>query len=93
MFFSFLDIIICDSENGKPLPVKESFSVETSNIQYPPDDNRWFAIQIMGINSFEYGNNELVGAAIKKNIMFEKLGYTPIMVLFEILIILITHNK
>ncbi|XP_072942267.1 FAST kinase domain-containing protein 5, mitochondrial [Epargyreus clarus] len=79
------DLIICNDENGNPLPVNEMFKDKKYGVIYPPpDDNKWIVLVIAGRNSMIYKFDTPTGNYQAKVRELNALGFRGALVLWNI---------
>ncbi|XP_037301638.1 FAST kinase domain-containing protein 5, mitochondrial-like [Manduca sexta] len=82
------DIILCNDAQGKPLPVKDSFSnINFGVLRRPPDKNKWIVLVIAGRNAILYGTDIPTGYFHIKVNELRKLGFHAALVRYSILFI------
>lgn len=74
--FFFSDIIICNNNQGNPLPVDKAFNnTNFAFVTKPPNDNIWVALIIAGRNTIVQKLNTPTGHLIAKVKELNALGY------------------
>ncbi|XP_018328684.1 uncharacterized protein LOC108739333 isoform X1 [Agrilus planipennis] len=84
--FSRSDIIICKNIRREEFIKIEGFENYTlGDIMYPPkrDDCRWYAICVIGRNSTIRDTTKVLGLMNMKRRQLEKIGYIPVIVLWN----------
>lgn len=73
----FPDIIICNNQDGIPLPVREVFNNNTFGLmrQAPNDGNTWIVLVIAGRNTIIQGSHVASGHYQAKIRELKALGY------------------
>lgn len=92
--FFVLDIIICNSPDGKPLPIGNVFSSETFGVlRKPPDSSHWIVLVIAGRNGLIKNSGLPTGPFLSKVRDLQALGFHAALVKnIDLLLLICTYS-